>query len=63
VGRLRHARTYDSDERGIAYGARAPWSGVPIVVVRFTPHQGGRESRPQGEGAQATGYLKIGRYA
>ena len=37
--------------------------GVPIVVVRFTPHQGGRESRPQGEGAQATGYLMTGRYA
>jgi hypothetical protein len=25
VGRLRHARTYDRDERGIACGARAPW--------------------------------------
>ena len=37
--------------------------GVPIVVVRFTPHQGGRESRPQGEGAQATGYPTAGRYA
>jgi hypothetical protein len=34
--------------------------GVPIVVVRFTPHQGGRESRPQGEGAQATGYRRPG---
>ena len=37
--------------------------GVPIVVVRFTPHQGGRESRPQGEGAQVTGYPRTGRYA
>ncbi len=37
--------------------------GVPIVVVRVTPHQGGRESRPQGKGAQATGYPKTGRYA
>ncbi len=37
--------------------------GVPIVVVRVTPHQGGRESRPQGQGAQATGCLKTGRYA
>ena len=37
--------------------------GVPIVVVRFTPHQGGRESRPQGEGAQVTGYPMTGRYA
>jgi hypothetical protein len=43
---------------------REPYGdGVPIVVVRVTPHQGGRESRPQGQGAQATGYLKTGRYA
>jgi len=43
---------------------REPYGdGVPIVVVRVTPHQGGRESRQQGEGAQATGYLKTGRYA
>jgi hypothetical protein len=37
--------------------------GVPIVVVRFTPHQGGRESRPQGKGAQVTGHPRTGRYA
>jgi hypothetical protein len=37
--------------------------GVLIVVVELTIHQGGRESRPQGEGAQATGYPKTGRYA
>jgi hypothetical protein len=37
--------------------------GVPIVVVEVTIHQGGRESRPQGEGAQAMGYLMAGRYA
>jgi len=36
---------------------------VPIVVVRFTPHQGGRESRLQGEGAQVTGHPRTGRYA
>jgi hypothetical protein len=43
---------------------REPYGdGVPIVVVRVTSHQGGRESRPQGEGAQATGYPKAGRYA
>ena len=35
----------------------------PVVVVRVTPHQGGRESRPQGEGGQVTGYSKAGRYA
>ena len=27
-------------------------NGVPIVVVEVTIHQGGREGRPQGEGAQ-----------
>ncbi len=37
--------------------------GVPIVVVRLTPHQGGRESRPQGKGAQVTGHPRTGRYA
>jgi hypothetical protein len=43
---------------------REPYGhGVPIVVVEVTIHQGGRESRPQGEGAQATGYLMAGRYA
>ena len=34
-----------------------------VVVVRVTPHQGGRESRPQGEGGQVTGCFKAGRYA
>ena len=43
---------------------REPYGdGVPIVVVRVTPHQGGRESRPQGEGAQVTGDPKAWRYA
>ena len=28
---------------------------VPALVVRVTPHQGGREGRPQGEGAQVIG--------
>jgi hypothetical protein len=43
---------------------REPYGdGVPIVVVRVTQHQGGRESRPQGEGAQVTGCLMAGRYA
>jgi hypothetical protein len=36
---------------------------VPVVVVRVTPHQGERESRLQGEGAQMVGHDKIGRYA
>ena len=28
---------------------------VPILVVGVTPHQGGREGRPQGKGAQVIG--------
>ncbi len=63
MGRLRHARTYDEDERGIACGARAQGDGGPIVVVGVTTHQGGRESRLQGEGAQVIGYLTTERYA
>jgi hypothetical protein len=38
-------------------------NGVPVVVVGVTTHQGGRESRQQGEGAQVTGYLTTERYA
>jgi hypothetical protein len=41
-------------------GREPQGDGVPIVVVRVTPHQGGRESRPQGEGAQATEYRRPG---
>ena len=37
--------------------------GVPTVVVGVTTHQGGRESRLQGEGAQVIGYLTTERYA
>ena len=37
--------------------------GVPIVVAGATTRQGGRESRPQGEGAQVAGLLSIVRYA
>jgi hypothetical protein len=37
--------------------------GVLVVVVGVTTRQGGRESRPQGEGAQATGHPKTERYA
>src|ERR1017187_4649251 len=44
-------------------GREPQGDGVPIVVVRFTPHRGGRESRPQGEGAQVTGHPMTGRYA
>ena len=39
-------------------GREPQGDGVPIVVVGATTHQGERESRSQGEGAQATGHLK-----
>ena len=37
--------------------------GGLVVVVGVTPDQGGRESRPHGEGGQVTEHLKAGRYA
>ncbi len=49
---------------------REPYGdGVPIVVVgihrevEIPPHQGDRESRPQGEGGQVTLILRAARYA
>jgi hypothetical protein len=43
---------------------REPYGdGVPIVVVGVTSHQGGRESRPQGEGAQVIEMSGHGRHA
>ena len=43
---------------------REPYGdGVPVVVVGVAPHQGGRESRPQGKGAQVAGLPMAGRYA
>lgn len=35
----------------------------PVVVVGIAPHQGGRESRPQGQGGQVIGHPKATRYA
>ena len=56
--------TYDRDERGInPRVARPEGDGVLVVVVGATTHQGGRESRPQGEGAQVMGRSMAGRYA
>jgi hypothetical protein len=43
-------------------GREPQGDGVPIVVVGATTHQGGRESRPQGEGVQVAGHLRAGRY-
>ena len=48
---------------GSPTGREPHGDGGPIVVVGVTPHQGGRETRPQGEGAQATGRPTAARYA
>ena len=48
---------------GSPAGHEPQGDGVPTVVVRVTTHQGGRESRLQGEGAQVIGYLSTERYA
>ncbi len=56
--------TYDRDERWINPWGRVPrGDGVPVVVVGATTHQGGRESRPQGEGAQVAGHRRAAGYA
>ena len=55
---VQQGRTWDQPS-----GREPQGDGVPIVVVGATTHQGGRESRPQGKGAQVTGYLPAGRYA
>ena len=44
-------------------GREPQGDGVLVVVVGATTHQGGRESRPQGEGAQVTGHRSAARYA
>ena len=54
-------RTWDrlTDTSQVPYGDTGP-----VVVVGVTPHQGGRETRPQpGEGGQVIGYSKAARYA
>jgi hypothetical protein len=55
---VRQGRTRDQPA-----GREPQGDGVPIVVVGATTHQGGRESRPQGEGAQVTGHRRAVRYA
>ena len=55
---VRQGRTRDQPS-----GREPQGDGVPIVVVGVATHQGGRESRPQGEGAQVAGLLAIVRYA
>jgi hypothetical protein len=48
---------------GSPAGRELHGDGVPIVVVGVTTHQGRRESRLQGEGAQVAGYPTAERYA
>src|SRR6476469_3801944 len=49
---------------GSPKGRESYGDGGLVVVVRVTPHQGGRESRPQsGEGGQVIGHQQVGRYA
>jgi hypothetical protein len=48
---------------GSPTGREPHGDGVPVVVVGVATHQGGRESRPHGEGAQVTGHSRAGRYA
>ena len=55
---VRQGRTRDQPS-----GREPQGDGVPIVVVGVATHRGGRESRPQGEGAQVAGSLVIVRYA
>ena len=55
---VRQGRTRDQPS-----GRESQGDGVPIVVVGVATHQGGRESRPQGEGAQVAGHRSAARYA
>jgi hypothetical protein len=48
---------------GSPAGREPHGDGVPVVVVGVATHQGGRESRPQGEGAQVAGDPEAGRHA
>jgi hypothetical protein len=64
VGSLSRAITYDRDERGITVKGREPYGDTGLVLVAgVTPRQGGRESRPQGEGGQVMRMFTDWRYA
>ena len=47
TSKSRYTRTAGTNV-GSPTGCEPQGDGVPVVVVRVTPHQGGRESRPQG---------------
>ena len=48
---------------GSPTGRESYGDGGSVVVAGATPGQGGRESRPQGEGGQVTGHPETRRYA
>jgi hypothetical protein len=48
---------------GSPVGREPHGDGGLVVVAGVTPGQGGRESRPQGEGGQVIGHPRAGRYA
>jgi hypothetical protein len=48
---------------GSPTGREPQGDGGLVVVAGVTPGQGGRESRPQGEGGQVIGQSRTGRYA
>ena len=48
---------------GSPTGRESYGDGGLVVVAGATTGQGGRESRPQGEGDQVIGHSKAGRYA
>src|SRR6266567_6847254 len=48
---------------GSPKGRESYGDGGLVVVAGVAPCQGGRESRPQGEGGQVIGHRKVGRYA
>ena len=48
---------------GSSTGRESYDDGGPVVVAGVTTGQGGRESRPQGEGGQVIGHHMTGRYA
>jgi len=64
VGSLSRAITYDRDERGITVKGREPYGDTgPVIVAGVAPRQGGRESRPQGEGGQVMRTTRTRRHA
>ena len=64
MGGLSHARhVWRRRTAGSPTGREPYGDGVPVVVVGVTSHQGGRESRLQGKGAQVIEMSGDGRHA